>query len=123
MQRTKKRSIFFLILVLLSTAAAPRFALALNEGRTYDQAHDGGTIDWTGNVQYVSLKHKDQSSLPPEEGGASCSSICTEWVTRIGNGGSVSGAFTRDVSYFEAMVSFTPDSGTGTANFKPAQGQ
>jgi len=122
MQSVKKRSIFFLLLVLLSTAAAPRFALALNEGRTYDQAHDNGYIDWSGNVQYVSLKHKDQSSLPPEEGGASCSSVCTEWVTRIGNGGSVSGVFTRDVSYFEAMVSFTPDSSTGTAKLQACSG-
>ena len=118
MQRTKKRSIYFLILILFCMAAAPRFALALVEGRTYDQAHDSGYIDWSGNIQYVSLKHKDKSSLPPEEGGASCASGCKEWVTRIGQKGSVSGSFAQDVSYFETMVSMSPDANTGTAKLQ-----
>lgn len=106
------------VIVLLgvaSTHAAPLSALVLTEGRTYDQAHDTGYIDWSGPVQYVHLNHRDFTSLPPTEGGASCSSGCWEWVTRLSNGGVASGSFDRDVSYFEVMVAFTPDSSVGNA--------
>ncbi len=101
-----------------STHAAPLAAVALQEGRTYDQAHDTGYIDWNGSAQYVYLNHRDFTSLPPAEGGASCGSGCWEWVTRLGNGGSASGAFDRDVSYFEIMVGFTPDSNVGNATLR-----
>lgn len=107
--------------ILLPTAftnAAPRLALALPDERTHDQAHDQGYIDWSGSVQYVYLTHKDGTSLPPEEGGTYCGSGCTEWVTRIGDGGAVSGSFDRDTSYFEAMVGFTRDGGVGTATLR-----
>jgi hypothetical protein len=106
------------IAILLPTAltnAAPRLAFALPDERTHDQAHDLGFIDWSGPVQYVYLTHKDGTSLPPEEGGIYCGSGCTEWVTRIGNGGIASGSFDRDASYFEAMVAFTRDGGVGVA--------
>lgn len=77
MQRIKIVSISFLLLViiLLTTAfnnAAPPSASALVEGRTYDQAHGTGYIDWSGTVGYVQIIHKDGSYLPPGEGGASC---------------------------------------------------
>jgi hypothetical protein len=98
-----------------STNAAPLAAMALQEGRTYDQAHDTGYIDWSGSAQYVYINHRDFTSLPPEEGGASCGSGCSEWVTRLGNGGVASGSVDRDVSYFEVMVEFTPDSNVGDA--------
>ena len=98
-----------------STNAAPLAAFALQEGRTYDQAHDTGYIDWNGPAQYVYVTHRDGSSLPPEEGGTSCDSNCSEWVTRLGNGGVASGSFDRNVSYFEVMVGFTPDSNVGNA--------
>ena len=78
------------VIILLTAAftnAAPLSAIALNEGRTYDQAHDTGYIDWSGSAQYVYITHRDGTCLPPEEGGASCGSGCTEWVTRLGNGG------------------------------------
>ncbi len=98
-----------------STHAAPLAAYSLPEGRTYDQAHDLGYIDWSGSAQYVYITHRDGSSLPPEEGGTFCGSNCSEWVTRLGNGGVASGSFDRDVSYFEIMVGFTPDSSVGNA--------
>ena len=102
----------------VTTQAAPLSAFVLAEGRTYDQAHETGYIDWSGPVQYVYLNHRDFTSLPPTEGGASCSSGCWEWVTRLGSGGAASGAFDRDVSYFEAMVAFTPDSSVGNATLQ-----
>jgi hypothetical protein len=120
MQRSRLIWIFPIIAILLlwtsaSTHAAPLAAYALPEGRTYDQAHNSGYIDWSGPVQYVYITHRDGSSLPPEEGGAYCGSGCSEWVTRLGNGGRASGSFDRNVSYFEVMVAFTPEGGVGTA--------
>jgi hypothetical protein len=115
MQRKGIGVLLFLFLVLLNTAAMPLYAYSLSEGRTYDQAHDTGSIDWSGPVQYVYLTHKDNATLPPEEGGVFCGSGCAEWVTRIGNGGSAGGMFDRDVTYFETMVGFSPDSNVGTA--------
>ena len=44
-----------------STHAAPLAAVALQEGRTYDQAHDLGYIDWSGSAQYVYITHRDGS--------------------------------------------------------------
>lgn len=119
--RTGFISIWLAVILLLTAAftnAAPLSAIAMNEGRTYDQAHDTGYIDWSGSAQYVVVTHRDGSSLPPQEGGASCSSSCSEWVTRLGNGGVASGSFDRDVSYFEAMVEFTRDSNVGSATLR-----
>jgi cell division septation protein DedD len=109
------------VIILLTAAftnAAPLAAIAMNEGRTYDQAHDTGYIDWSGSAQYVVVTHRDGSSLPPQEGGASCNSSCTEWVTRLGNGGTASGVFDRNVSYFEVMVEFTRDTNVGSATLR-----
>jgi hypothetical protein len=123
MQRVKIGFISSLLsLIILLTAAftnaAPLSAIAMNEGRTYDQAHDTGYIDWSGSAQYVVVTHRDGSSLPPQEGGASCSSSCTESVTRLGNGGTASGSFDRNVSYFEAMVAFSPNPSVGTMTLR-----
>ncbi|MEW6086583.1 MAG: Ig-like domain-containing protein [Chloroflexota bacterium] len=120
MQRSRLMWIFPILAVLVlwtsaSTHAAPLAAYSLPEGRTYDQAHNSGYIDWSGPAQYVYITHRDGSSLPPEEGGTFCGSNCSEWVTRLGNGGVASGSFDRDVSYFEIMVGFTPDSNVGNA--------
>ena len=109
------------VIILMTAAftnAAPLAAIAMNEGRTYDQAHDTGYIDWSGSAQYVVVTHRDGSSLPPQEGGASCGSSCTEWVTRLGNGGTASGVFDRNVSYFEVMVEFTRDTNVGNATLR-----
>ncbi len=123
MQRSRLIWLFPILVILIlwtsaSTHAAPLAAYALPEGRTYDQAHNSGYIDWSGPVQYVYITHRDGSSLPPEEGGAFCGSGCSEWVTRLGNGGVASGSFDRDVSYFEVMVEFTREGGVGTATLQ-----
>jgi len=110
-------SLPLLLLFLTSSlvSARPLSAVSLLEGRTYDQAHDTGYIDWTGPVQYVSLIHKDGTSLPPDEGGTYCGAGCREDVTRISNGGEVSGSFDRDTTYFEVMVAFSHDFNVGDA--------
>lgn len=123
MHRTRVGFIsFWLLIIILLTAAftntIPPLAIALTEGRTHDQAHDTGYIDWSGSVQYVYMEHRDYSELPPEEGGAFCGSGCWEWVTRIKNGGIVSGSFDRDVAYFEVMVASSHDSSVGNATLK-----
>jgi len=103
-------STFFLLLTITLTFVVPvgsvHAAIALPEGRTFDQAHDTGYIDWSGPVQYTYFRHRDGTYLPPEEGGASCGSGCWEWVTTISEGGRVSGSFLRDVTYFEVMLAF-----------------
>ena len=123
MQSTRVGSISLLLLgiILATTAfsnAAPPMAVALVDGRTHDQAHDSGYVDWIGNVQYVYMAHRDSSYLPPEEGSIFCGSGCWEWITRIGNGGTVSGAFDRDVSYFEVMVASSHDGSVGNATLR-----
>jgi len=107
--------LLFLLLTSSLVSARPLSAVALLEGRTYDQAHDTGYIDWTGSVQYIDLIHKDGSSLPPDEGGTYCGAGCRENVTRISNGGRVSGSFDRTTTYFEVMVAFSHDFNVGDA--------
>lgn len=85
---------------------APSYALPLPEGRILDEGHDLGFIDWSGPVSYLDLEHRD----------AICPSGCVEPVTRISDGGTVSGSFEPvDVLYFEVMVAQTHDSNGGTA--------
>ena len=107
--------LLFLLLTSSLVSARPLNAVALLEGRTYDQAHDTGYIDWNGTVQYIDLIHKDGSSLPPDEGGTYCGAGCRENVTRISNGGRVSGSFDRTTNYFEVMVAFSHDFNVGDA--------
>ena len=123
LQRVRIGLISFLLFVilLLTTAftnAVPPYAVALVEGRTYDQAHDTGYIDWSGSVQYVYLTHRDYTNLPPEEGGIFWGSGCSEWVTRLGSGGMAAGSFDRNVSYFEVMVAFSSNAGVGNATLR-----
>ena len=111
--------IFPLIFLLTAfTNSSPLMALALLEGRTYDQAHGKGYIDWSGSVKYLQVTHKDSSRLPPEEGGASCVISCVESITRLSNGGAARGSFDRDVSYFEVMVGFNPNNAVGSATLQ-----
>jgi hypothetical protein len=111
--------LFISILMMgIPAHAAPLSATALLAGRTYDQAHDTGYIDWSGSGQYVRVTHRDGSSLPADEGGTFCTPSCREWVTRLGTGGIASGSFDRDVSYFEIMVEFTNDSNVGSATLR-----
>lgn len=110
-------SLLLLLLLLTSNfvSARPLSAISLLEGRTYDQAHDTGYIDWNGTVQYIDLVHKDSTFLPPDEGGTYCGAGCREEVTRISNGGEVSGSFDRNTTYFEVMVAFSHDFNVGNA--------
>jgi hypothetical protein len=95
--------------------AAPLYATALQEGRTYDQAHDTGFIDWSGTVNYENLYHRSLTIKSPDEGGEDCTNGCTEPITKISSGSSISGAFLRDVTYFEAMAAFEwTGTGVGT---------
>ena len=93
-------------------------ALALPDGRTWDQAHDTGLIDWFGPVQYEYVTHKDGTSSSPEEGSVFCGGGCDEWVTHIDSGGSVSGAFAGDATNFKVLVAASHDGGVGTAVLK-----
>jgi len=107
--KRKTALVSLLVLLFLSAFSSnpkPLFAIPLTEGRTLDEGHDSGFIDWSGPVGYINLNHKD----------GICPSGCVEQVTRISNGGAVSGTFAPvDVAYFEVMVAFTQDSGAGTA--------
>ena len=101
--------LLFLLLLSLNAfqaQAAPRFATALIEGRTYDQAHNSGKIDWNGSVWYTNIYHRSMTVKSADEGGELCTSGCTEPVTHISSGSSISGSFQRDVTYFEAMGAY-----------------
>lgn len=87
----------------------------LRNGRTFDQ--ETGYIQWNGSVSFINLYHKDNTSLPPAEGGASCGNGCTEQVTRIQSGSSISGNFTY-LQTFSVQVAYTGDSNVGTAIIK-----
>ena len=77
----------------------------LPEGFTYDQTHDDGVLDWTGeNNEYVVIHHVSEDTfLSEDEGGTACNlpNNCHETVTKIAETGSVGGVFERDVVRFE----------------------
>lgn len=83
----------------------------LHAGRTYDQEKD--YIEWDGQVSFVMLKHKDQTSLPADEGGASCSGGCDEQVTRIEAGASVWGKF-KGITGINVQLASTDEAGVGS---------
>jgi hypothetical protein len=104
--------------VLLITAqrvSANLYPEYLKNGRTYDQESD--YIQWNGSVSYINLYHRDNTNKPPSEGGASCNNGCTEQVTRIHSGSSVSGNFTY-LKTFSVQVAYSGDSDVGTAVIK-----
>lgn len=82
----------------------------LKNGRTYDQERT--YIQWNGSVGFVSVTHADGTSLPPSEGGAPCNP-CTETVTRIYSGSSISGNFTY-LQTFNIQAETNGDPATGT---------
>lgn len=113
----RKNYFIALFTALLMAAIAVQTVLAispdyLKSGRTYDQERT--YIQWNGSVAYVSLYHRDSTSLPPSEGGGSCGSGCTETVTRIQSGSSISGNFTF-LKTINVQVATTGDSSAGTA--------
>ena len=82
----------------------------LHKGRTYDQERD--YIEWHGSVNYVNLYHRDNTSKPASEGGASCAKGCTEQVTRIHDGASISGNFTF-LEGFSVQAAYSGNSNVG----------
>jgi len=82
----------------------------LHSGRTYDQEKD--YIEWEGQVSVVPLKHKDQTALPADEGGASCSGGCDEQVTRIEAGSSLWGRF-KGITGINVQLASTNEAGVG----------
>lgn len=114
----KRRSRRFFLAILLAlglavlvtgivSAISPEY---LKNGRTFDQ--ERSYIQWNGSVGYVSLYHKDNTSLPPSEGGGSCANGCTETVTRIQNGSSISGNFTF-LQTFSIQAAYNGEAGVG----------
>jgi hypothetical protein len=103
--RVSLASALIVCLSAFSTQFSPLFASILPEGRTLDEAHDSGVIDWSGPASYISLWHRDSI----------CPTGCNESVTRISNGGTVSGILAGDVTYFEVMVAATHNSSAGNA--------
>ena len=83
----------------------------LPEGRTYD--HQLEYIEWSGAVSQVTITHKDETTLPASEGGASCANGCQEQVTRIGDGAAVWGKF-LGLSSFSFQVGLLTDPEAGS---------
>ncbi len=79
--------------------------------RAYDNERD--YVSWEGPVSYVTMTHRDNTSLPAEEGGASCTGGCSEQVTHIEEGGCVSGNFTN-LCGFRFQLAYEPGAGTAT---------
>ena len=104
---------FFLAFLLCGVriASAAIFPEYLRNGRTYDQ--ESQYIQWNGSVAYINLFHRDNTSLPPAEGGANCNGGCTEQVTRIQSGSSISGNFTY-LSTFNVQAAYSGDNRVGT---------
>jgi hypothetical protein len=101
--RFAKTTVLILIaafVVALMPQYPTRAATPLPEGRTYDEGHDAGYIDWsdTSLIRYVDQSHKD----------AVCPGGCSHNMTRITSPAYVSGSFERDVTYFEAMLIVQP---------------
>ena len=96
-------------------ASAAIFPEYLRNGRTYDQERN--YIQWNGSVAYINLFHRDNTSLPPSEGGANCNGGCTEQVTRIQSGSSISGNFTY-LSTFNVQAAYSGDNQVGTVTVR-----
>lgn len=88
----------------------------LHPGRTYD--HESDYVAWDGQVSFVMLQHKDQTSLPQDEGGAACgvSGGCNEQVTRIESGASVWGKF-KGLTGINVQLASTNEAGVGQGVF------
>lgn len=101
------------VAVVVTDGAAPSmFPGYLRDGRTYDQERE--YIAWSGPVEFATILHRDGTSLPPSEGGASCSGGCMENVTRINDGGRIRGRFIG-VQTFSVQVASTGEGGAGVA--------
>lgn len=84
---------------------------ALRCGRTYD--HETSFVLRGGAPTFVTLRHRDGTSLPADEGGASCGTSCTEEVTRLCDGDSLTGVLENAAS-FSVQGAQTDEEGTGS---------
>ena len=113
---THWKTIIGVVLLMAALFLAVQIALAniwpeyLKNGRTFDQ--ETTYIQWNGSVGFVTVTHADGTSLPPSEGGAPCNP-CTETVTRIYSGSSISGNFTY-LQTFNIQAESNGDPATGT---------
>ncbi len=89
----------------------PSGPTALRCGRTYD--HETDFVVRSGAPTYAMLRHRDGTSLPADEGGASCGSGCTEEVTRLCDGDSLTG-FVDNALSFSVQGAQTDEPGTGS---------
>lgn len=111
----RRLTIFAFVLVALAFGASNVRAIFpeyLKNGRTYDQERN--YIQWNGSVAYINLYHRDNTTLPASEGGTYCGNGCTEQVTRIQDGSSISGNFTY-LQTFNVQVAYSGDSNVGSA--------
>lgn len=105
----------FLLLTLAFTNKSPALAVPVPDGRSWDQVHDLGMLDWNGPVQYEYVTHRDNTSTSPEEGSVFCGGGCDEWVTHLDDGGTVGGTFAGNVVNFKVLVAASHDGAVGTA--------
>jgi hypothetical protein len=86
---------------------------ALRCGRTYD--HETTYLLRGGEPDFATLRHRDGTSLPADEGGASCggSGGCTENVTLLCDGDSLTGVLENATS-FSVQGALSAEPGTGS---------
>ena len=114
--KNKWKTIIGAIVLLAALVLAVQMAWAnispdyLKNGRTFDQ--ETTYIQWNGSIGFVTVTHADGTSLPPSEGGAACNP-CTETVTRIYSGSSISGNFTY-LQTFNIQAESNGDPANGT---------
>ncbi len=86
---------------------------ALRCGRTYD--HESSYLVRAGAPDFASMRHRDGTSLPAEEGGTSCDGRtgCDENVTLLCDGDSLTGVLENAAS-FSVQGALSGEPGTGS---------
>jgi hypothetical protein len=80
-------------------------------GRTYDQEME--TLTRGGAPDFATMRHRDGTSLPASEGGASCGSGCDEEVTLLCEGDALTGYLYNAVT-FSVQGAQSGEPGTGS---------
>jgi hypothetical protein len=80
-------------------------------GRTYD--HETSMLVRGGAPAFATMRHRDGTSLPASEGGASCGSGCDEEVTRLCDGDSLTGVL-MNAETFSVQGAQSGEDGTGS---------
>lgn len=86
---------------------------ALRCGRTYD--HETTHLVRGGAPDFATIRHRDGTSLPAEEGSASCGGTggCTEEVTLLCDGDSLAGVLENAIT-FSVQGAQSGEAGTGS---------